>query len=209
MAKLRLSKNSLQQQQQQLKLYTKLLPSLDLKRRQLTVEAQKAQAELETSIATADELETRIGQELPMLADEQLDLSGLVKMKGYQVGEQNVVGTRLPILDQVEFVVADYSRLSTPAWIDILVQRLKDAAEARVRSRIAEQRVQILRQAVRKITQRVNLFDKVLIPTAKENIQRIQIYLGDAERAAVITSKLAKLKQQQAADGWDNKGTDP
>ncbi|MFG0264930.1 MAG: V-type ATP synthase subunit D, partial [Rhodopirellula sp. JB055] len=80
MAKLRLSKNSLQQQQQQLKLYTKLLPSLDLKRRQLTVEAQKAQAELETAIATADELETRIGQELPMLADEQLDPSGLVKM---------------------------------------------------------------------------------------------------------------------------------
>ncbi|MCC9654857.1 V-type ATP synthase subunit D [Rhodopirellula halodulae] len=209
MAKLRLSKNSLQQQQQQLKLYTKLLPSLDLKRRQLTVEAQKAQSELETAIATAEELETRIGQELPMLADEQLDLSGLVKMKGYQVGEQNVVGTRLPILDQIEFVVADYSRLSTPAWIDILVQRLKDAAEARVRSKIAEQRVQILRQAVRRITQRVNLFDKVLIPTAKENIQRIQIYLGDAERAAVITSKLAKLKQQQAADGWDNEGTDP
>jgi V/A-type H+-transporting ATPase subunit D len=209
MAKLRLSKNSLQQQQQQLKLYTKLLPSLDLKRRQLTVEAQKAQAELESEIATADELETRIGQELPMLADEQLDPSGLVKMKGYQVGEQNVVGTRLPILDQVEFIVADYSRLSTPAWIDILVQRLKDAAEARVRSKIAEQRVQILRQAVRRITQRVNLFDKVLLPTAKENIQRIQIYLGDAERAAVITSKLAKLKQQQAADGWDNEGTDP
>ncbi|MFG0266554.1 MAG: V-type ATP synthase subunit D, partial [Rhodopirellula sp. JB055] len=100
-------------------------------------------------------------------------------------------------------------RLSTPAWIDILVQRLKDAAEARVRSKIAEQRVQILRQAVRRITQRVNLFDKVLIPTAKENIQRIQIYLGDAERAAVITSKLAKLKQQQAADGWDNEGEDP
>jgi V/A-type H+-transporting ATPase subunit D len=44
MAKLRLTKNSLQQQQQQLKLYKRLLPSLDLKRRQLTIEAQKARA---------------------------------------------------------------------------------------------------------------------------------------------------------------------
>ena len=35
-------------------------------------------------------------------------------------------------------------------------------------------------------------------PTAKSNIQRIRIYLGDAERAAVVTSKLAKVKQQQA-----------
>ncbi|EMI20773.1 V-type ATP synthase subunit D [Rhodopirellula maiorica SM1] len=203
MAKLRLSKNSLQQQQQQLKLYTKLLPSLDLKRRQLTVEAQKARAEHSEAIAAAETLETRIGQELPMLADESLDLSGLVEMNGYQVGEQNVVGTRLPILEHVEFVVADYSRVATPAWIDILVTRLKDAAEARVRARIAGQRVEILNQAVRRITQRVNLFDKVLIPTAKENIQRIRIYLGDAERAAVITSKLAKVKQQQAGGGWD------
>lgn len=203
MAKLRLSKNSLQQQQQQLKLYRKLLPSLDLKRRQLTVEAQKARAEHKRAIVDAESLEARIGQELPMLADEQLDFGGLVEMKGYRVGEQNVVGTRLPILEHVEFAVAEYSRLATPAWVDILVQRLKDAAEARVRARIAGQRVQTLDQAVRRITQRVNLFEKILIPTAKQNIQRIRIFLGDAERAAVITSKLSKVKQQSAGGGWD------
>jgi V/A-type H+/Na+-transporting ATPase subunit D len=199
MAKLRLSKNSLQQQQQQLKLYRRLLPSLDLKRRQLTVEAQKGRAEHKAALAATEMLEAQIGDELPMLADEQVDLSGLVEMTGYRVGEQNVVGTRLPILEHVEFAVADYSRLATPAWADILVRRLKDAAEARARARIAGQRVEILDRAVRRITQRVNLFEKILIPTAKKNIQRIRIYLGDAERAAVVTSKLAKVKQQQAS----------
>jgi V/A-type H+-transporting ATPase subunit D len=198
MAKLRLSKNSLQQQQQQLKLYKRLLPSLDLKRRQLTVEVQKARAEHQAAQAAADALDARIGRELPMLADAELDFSGLLEMTGYRLGEQNLVGTRLPILDHVEFAVADYSRLATPAWVDILVGRLKEAAEARVRAGIAQQRVQTLDQAVRRITQRVNLFEKILIPTAKKNIQRIRIYLGDAERAAVVTSKLAKVKQQQA-----------
>jgi V/A-type H+-transporting ATPase subunit D len=201
MAKLRLSKNSLQQQQQQLKLFKRLLPSLDLKRRQLTVEAQKANAEFKAALSAAESLEDRIGSELPMLADEEIDLDGLVEMTGFQVGEQNVVGTRLPILDHVEFTVADYSRLATPAWVDILVRRLKDAAESRIRARIAGQRVKKLDQAVRRITQRVNLFEKILIPTAKKNIQRIRIYLGDAERAAVVTSKLAKAKQQQAGVG--------
>lgn len=209
MAKLRLSKNSLQQQQQQLKLYRKLLPSLDLKRRQLTVEAQKARAEHKAAITAAASLEACIGQELPMLADEELNLSGIVEMKGHRVGEQNVVGIRLPILEHVEFAVAEYLRLATPAWIDIFVQRLKDAAEARVRARIASQRVEILDQAVRRITQRVNLFEKILIPTAQKNIQRIRIYLGDAERAAVITSKLAKVKQQTAGGGWDTQESDP
>ncbi|MFG0286942.1 MAG: V-type ATP synthase subunit D [Rhodopirellula sp. JB044] len=208
MSKLRLSKHSLQQQQQQLKLYEKLLPSLDLKRRQLTVEAQKAREEQRVAIEAAEALEMKIGEDLPMLADERLDLTGLVKMDGYRVGEQNVVGTRLPILEQMHFVVADYSRMATPAWIDILVQRLKDAAEARVRSRIAGERVEILSHAVRRITQRVNLFDKVLIPDAKKNIQRIRIYLGDAERASVITSKLAKAKQQKNNDSWEDDDTD-
>lgn len=209
MAKLRLSKNSLQQQQQQLKLYRKLLPSLDLKRRQLTVEAQKARADHQAAVAEADALEARIGEELPMLADAEVDFSGLVKMTGYRVGQQNVVGTRLPILEQVEFEVAHYSRLATPPWVDILVLRLKDAAEARVMSRIAGQRVAVLDQAVRRITQRVNLFDKVLIPTSQKNIQRIRIYLGDAERAAVVTSKLAKVKQQQVGGGWDTEDGEP
>jgi len=201
--KFRLSKNSLQQQQQQLKLYRKLLPSLDLKRRQLTVEAQRARAEHRAALMAAESLESRIGEELPMLADEEFDFSGLVEMRGYRVGEQNVVGTRLPTLEHVQFVVAEYSRLTTPFWVDMLVQRLKEAAEARVRACIADQRVTVLNHAVRRITQRVNLFEKILIPTAKRNIQRIRIYLGDAERSAVVTSKLAKAKQQQGSGGWD------
>jgi V/A-type H+-transporting ATPase subunit D len=48
---------------------------------------------------------------------------------------------------------------------------------------------------VRRITQRVNLFEKVLIPRAKENIKRIQIGLGELERSAVVRSKIAKKKR--------------
>jgi V/A-type H+-transporting ATPase subunit D len=50
---------------------------------------------------------------------------------------------------------------------------------------------------VRRITQRVNLFEKVLIPNAKRDIARIQIFLSDVERAAVVTSKIAKAKRAQ------------
>ena len=49
--------------------------------------------------------------------------------------------------------------------------------------------------AVRKVTQRVNLFDKVLIPRARKHIERIRIHLSDAERAAVVRSKIAKGKR--------------
>ena len=47
------------------------------------------------------------------------------------------------------------------------------------------------------MTQRFNLFDKVLIPRARDNIRRIAIYLADAERAAVVNSKIAKRKRER------------
>jgi V/A-type H+-transporting ATPase subunit D len=197
MAKLKLSKQSLHHQQEQLKLYKRLLPSLDLKRRQLTMEAQKAQEEHAAAVAQIDALETRIGEELPMLADEGLHLRDLVVVKGYKLGEQNIVGVRLPVLESLDCQVAEYSPLATPAWLDILVQRLKDAKTCRLRAEIAAKRLDILRLQLRRVTQRVNLFDKILIPTAHRNIQRIRIYLGETERAAVVTSKLAKSKQLQ------------
>jgi V/A-type H+-transporting ATPase subunit D len=197
MAKLKLSKQSMHHQQEQLKLYKRLLPSLDLKRRQLTMEAQKAQEEHAAAVAEIDALETRIGEELPMLADEGLHLRDLVVVKGYKLGEQNIVGVRLPVLESLDCQIADYSPLATPAWLDMLVQRLKDAKTCRLRAEIAAQRLDILRLQLRRVTQRVNLFDKILIPTAHRNIQRIRIYLGETERAAVVTSKLAKSKQLQ------------
>ena len=72
--------------------------------------------------------------------------------------------------------------------------------EQRTRVQVAADRVRLLEQATRKVTQRVNLFEKILIPTAKANIKKIQIYLADAERAIVVNSKITKnIRQKQAA----------
>jgi V/A-type H+-transporting ATPase subunit D len=203
LARLKLSKSSLQQQREQMRLYERLLPSLDLKRRQLTVELSKARAERQRLECEVADLDRRIGAELPMMAGDQVPVSGLVRMTGYEVVEENVVGVKLPLLEKADFEVAEYPLLARPVWIDLLVTRLKAAAEARVRVRVAEQRVEILGKAVRRMTQRVNLFDKILIPQAKTNMQRIMIFLGDQERSAVSTAKLTKklqLRKRQQLD---------
>ena len=44
----------------------------------------------------------------------------------------------------------------------------------------------------------MNLFDKILIPRTRKNIQLIQVYLGDSERSAVVRSKVAKRKRAAA-----------
>jgi len=198
MARLKLNKSGLAEERTQLDLCKRTLPSLDLKRRQLSVELAKARrAQAEARVAV-DALETRVGEELPMLANPDIEVRGLVKMTAFELDEENVVGVRLPRLARVECEVADYSLLARPAWVDLVVDRLKEVAEERTRLLVLVERVRILELHERRTTQRVNLFEQILIPTAKRNIQRIRIFLGDAERAAVVRSKLAKAKQEKA-----------
>jgi len=200
-AKEALNKGALQKQREQLKLYQRVLPSLDLKRQQLTLEVNRAKEELAKIRAEVDRLSARIAQELPMLANREIPVSGLVELQSGQLGEQNVVGVKLPVLSGIECTVRPYSMLAKPHWVDVLVERLKDVAEARLRVQVAGERVRLLERAVRRTTQRVNLFDKILIPTARKTIRRIQIFLGDEERSAIVRSKLAKAKRlhEQAA----------
>jgi V/A-type H+-transporting ATPase subunit D len=193
-ARVRLSKTALAKERQQLKLYRRLLPSLDLKRRQLTIDAERARAEYRDARAAAERYETELGRQLPMVANPNIDLRGLVRLRGAEVDYENMVGVKLPVLRRVEYDVAEYSFISTPAWVDELVVRLQEVIGLRLKAAVAARRVQALEQAVRRVTQRVNLFDRILIPNAVQKIRKIQIFLGDLERDAVIRSKLAKRR---------------
>jgi len=205
MATFSLNKSSLQQQRDKLRLFERFLPSLDLKRQQLTAEYKKSVqvvAEAEQGAGKASRALTGL---LPILGSATLKLSGLVRIRRVDIGEEDVLGVRLPALKSVEFVTADYSLLATPFWIDDLVTCLKEVATYRIRLHVYRERAARMQSAVRRITQRVNLFEKVLIPNAKQNIARIQIFLSDIGRATVVTSKLAKAKrarQPAAAEGF-------
>jgi V/A-type H+-transporting ATPase subunit D len=194
MPKLKLSKSALQVQRTQLQLYKRLLPSLDMKRRQLTLEKERARTQLEQARRALAAHESDVGADLPMLAGADFELSGLVRLKRFVLDDENVVGLRLPALRAIEVEVAPYSLMARPAWIDRLVERLRTATEQRIRVAVAARRLEVLGKAVRQITQRVNLFERILIPEAKRNIRRIRIFLGDQERDSVVRSKLAKMR---------------
>jgi V/A-type H+-transporting ATPase subunit D len=136
-----------------------------------------------------------------MLANREIDVSGLVQVETIKIVEENLVGVKLPSLKEVKCKVVDYSMLAKPHWVDILVEQLQEMVQQKARVKVAAERLQLLEQAVRKVTQRVNLFDKILIPTARANIKKIQIYLADAERALVVNSKITKtIRRKQAAE---------
>jgi V/A-type H+-transporting ATPase subunit D len=194
-ARLALSKSSLSKQQNQLKTFERFLPSLDLKRRQLIGERNKARQELKTTREEIERYTAEVGEKLPMIATAGVDLSGLVTLSGATLTEENIVGTRLPLLAAIQVDVKDYPLMTRPHWADAVVAELKAVMKLQVQAQVEARRLELLEAAVKVITQRVNLFDKVLIPRARGNIKRIKIYLSDAERAGVVNSKIAKRKR--------------
>lgn len=199
MPRLTLSKASLSQEGTKLKTYERFLPSLDLKRRQLINERARAAAALADTDRASAELRERLRAELPMASDLEVDVTGLVSVAGVELGEDNLLGVRLPRLDRVVLDRRPYALLAKPEWVDRLANLLAEMLELRVRIQVEQRRLSLLEDAVRTVTQRVNLFDKVLIPRTREHIRRIRIFLADGERAAVVRAKIAKAKRAREA----------
>jgi len=199
MARLAYSKASLSKIGAKLKRYKKFLPSLDLKRQQLAAERKKAQLRLQQTELDIEQCYKQTAAMLPMLADKAIHLTDLVKLAQVEIGEENVVGVHVPVLENITVDVRPYSLFTEPHWVDQLVVQLKLMMELKIRQKIDTQRVEILGLALKKVTQRVNLFDKVLIPEAQQDIRKIRIYLSDMDTAGVVRAKSTKQKRLREA----------
>ena len=195
MARLALNKATLSKQVQQLKIFERFLPSLDLKRKQLLAERVKAAAALKITEQALAPIDNLIAEQFPMASREDVDLTGLVHVKHMALGQGNVVGVKLPVLESTEIEMREYGLLGRPHWVDRLAQLLRETMELRIRVQVERRRLDLLEVGVRKITQRVNLFEKVLIPRTRKSIRRIRIYLSDTERAGVVQAKISKKKR--------------
>lgn len=198
MARLQLSKSALSRERGNLERFERFLPSLDLKRQQVTAERSKAARRLAETRREIDKSIKEAGEKLPMLANGDVDLTDLAKITDVKLDAENVVGTSLPRLKAVQVEVRDYALMGKPLWVDAAVQVLRRMLELRIQVQVEERRLAMLDEAVKTVTQRVNLFDKVLIPRARKSIKRIRIYLSDMETAAVVRSKIAKNKRAAA-----------
>ena len=200
MAREPLNKGTLNRLRRQEALYARVLPSLDLKRRQLIAERQRARHELDELDRDIEQGLARAAAVLPMIALRSIPLKGLVRVEQLEIGWQNLLGVSLPRVESVEVAVQPYSYLAKPHWVDGATQRARELAELRLRREVGAERLRRLEEAQRKAVQRVNLLDKVLIPQTREKIRRVEIALADAERTAVVRSKIAKRRNRRVAE---------
>jgi V/A-type H+/Na+-transporting ATPase subunit D len=192
-AKIKLTKNELKKQKDDLKRFTRYLPTLELKKKQLLAEIRQIQN-------VVDELQVKVKQvdeQVNAWADvfaEDVDLNEMFQVVEIKTGLGNIAGIDIPLFEDVVFEDSEYDFLTTPLWVDAALKVVKDQIKHRAELKVAEEQQQIIRDELRVTIQRIKLFEEVKIPEAKESIRKIQIFLGDQMTAEVVRGKIAKAK---------------
>ena len=200
MAKIKLTKNELKQQRDALKRFQRYLPTLQLKKQQLQLEVRHVRDALVRLEADERALREALARWVALLdASAAGLLESLQQVREWRVGTRNVAGIDTPIFESLTFEPATPDLFLSPPWVDDAAQVARQHVELQLRRRLAEEQLQLIEQELRVVAQRVNLFEKVKIPEARENIRRIQIYLGDQQTNAVGRAKIAKEKCQSRA----------
>jgi V/A-type H+-transporting ATPase subunit D len=193
MAKVRLTKNELKKQKDNLKRYLRYLPTLELKKKQLLVEIRRIQHEIERLDQENERAEREIRQWVDVFAEE-IDLAGYISIKEVVLEDDNIAGIEIPVFKDILFEEPEIDYYNTPLWIDTGIAVVYEQIKRRKAREIAEEQERILQDELRTTIQRIKLFEEVKIPESRENIRIIQIFMGDQMTAAVVRGKIAKSK---------------
>ena len=128
---------------------------------------------------------------------EGKQLQSLVRPSHVECGQENIAGVTVPVFRDLSFEEIRYDVADYPLWVDTAAVRLREIARLDALAKTLRRQVELLEKELRSTAQRVNLFEKVKIPEAKENIRVIGIYLGDQQTSAVVRGKIAKKKLQE------------
>ena len=196
MSKIKLTKSELKKQRDSLKQFRHYLPTLLLKKQQLQMKILEIRRELDAKLDAITQKEQAILKWVGLLAEQgqTVDLKPWVVPTKVVTGQLNIAGATIPILKEIVFAEVDYDFYTTPFWVDKAVEELRAYMKLFVEVRVLTEQINQLARELRITTQRVNLFEKIKIPEALENIRRIRIYLGDQQANAVGISKVAKKK---------------
>ena len=198
----KLTKNELKVQKDRLKQFQRYLPTLQLKKQQLQAVVMQAAAQLEqverqrqAAVAGLDDWVAVFAENDSFPPDKRLET--LVRPRSVVCGQENIAGVTVPVFQELSFEDIQYDVADYPLWVDTAAVRLREIAGLDAMAKTLRQRVTLLERELRATAQRVNLFEKVKIPEAKENIRVIGIYLGDQQTSAVVRGKIAKKKLQE------------
>lgn len=192
--KFQYNKTALQELEKQLKVRVRALPTIKNKEAALRVEVKRARnevTELEKQLSHKKaeyEKFVRIWGEF----DETL-----LSVKELQLSSRKVAGVKIPQLENIVFETKEFSLFNLPQWFPAGIGILKELTTKAMEREVMHRKSELLYQARKKTTQKVNLYEKVQIPGYQDAIRKIKRFLEDEENLSKSSQKIVKNRQQE------------
>ena len=197
--KLKLTRPELKRQRDALARFERYLPMLKLKQQQLQMTLREVAGKQAAAQAAVDAARQKFEAYQAVLRDRAgVNVEQLARPTEIRTGTINIAGVTVPTFEDALFATPAYSLFATPAWVDRALADLRDLGRRKAELHVIREQYSRLHRELVKIIQRVNLFEKIKIPEAREAIRLIRIHLGDEMTAAVGRAKMAKGKFGEA-----------
>ncbi len=201
--KFQYNKTSLQQQEKQLKMRERTLPTIKSKESALRMEVKRTKNEVE---ALEQQLEAEIVSYRNMVGLWNEFQSDLIRVDDVRLSSKKVAGVIVPVLDGIDFSIQSFSLFNSPSWFAEGIDLMKKLANTGIEAEFLGLKLEFLEHARKKTTQKVNLFEKVQIPGYIDAIRKIKRYLEDEESLSKSSQKImrANLEKQAAKAKEEN-----
>ncbi len=173
------------------------VPTLELKQKQLNYECNRLQAELAKLKREIKKEISNIKALALMLQPE--DFLKYIKIVEINYQPESIAGIKVKSFKDLKFAPVYYSLFYTPPSLDQIIEQLKLIKKLMAQLEVMEETYSILYRELRKVTQRINLFEKKLIPDYSEAEGYLMQRLDDTERQGTIIAKVAKSKFFESA----------
>ena len=192
--KFQYNKISLQSLNKQLKIRTQALPVLKNKESALRIEVKKARD-------IADGYSREFSSTLARYREgvrlwSEFDTS-LLMIKEIKVKTIKIAGIKIPEFESISFKLNPLDLFNNPPWFPEGIKILKELFTIIARKHLAIRKMELLNNARKKTTQKVNLYEKVQIPGYEDAIRRIKSFLEDEENLQKSSQKIIKSRQAE------------
>jgi len=185
------NKTSMQKLERELAIRVKALPTLKAKETALRIETAKVAGILKSLEYDYRKLINE-NRKFALLWSEY---PSLLSIKNANVSYRNIAGVSVPVLNDLEFNVREYSLFSNRAWVPGATELLKELVILAIQINLTTRGLEILRRVRMKTTQKVNLYEKVQIPEYQVAMRKIKRFLEDEENLSRAAQKIIKQKR--------------
>lgn len=192
--KFQYNRTSLQQQEKQLKMRVRTLPTIKSKESALRLEVKKTKDEV---VALERKLEEGISSYHHMVGLWNEFDTSLITVRDVKLSTKKIAGVMVPVLDRIDFDVKPFSLFNSPSWFAKGLDLLKVLATTGIEAEFLGLKLEFLEYARKKTTQKVNLFEKVQIPGYKDAIRKIKRYLEDEESLSKSSQKIMRANIEE------------